>query len=91
MPNGVGQDRPERRCYSSSTRKSRALQYGAEGWQLDERLAVQPEDIRVRKTTPDSFHKTELQSLLQARNVEKLVVCFLRAHVRQHRAARIKN
>jgi nicotinamidase-related amidase len=79
MPNGVGQDRPERRCYSSSTRKSRALQYGAEGWQLDERLAVQPEDIRVRKTTPDSFHKTELQSLLQARNVEKLVVCGLQS------------
>jgi nicotinamidase-related amidase len=52
-----------------------SLQYGTEGWQLYERLAVQPEDIRVRKTTPDSFHKTELQSLLQARNVETLVVC----------------
>ena len=42
-------------------------------------LAVQPEDIRVRKTTPDSFHKTELQSLLQARNVETLVVCGLQS------------
>ena len=56
-----------------------SLQYGTEGWQLYERLAVQPEDIRVRKTTPDSFHKTELQSLLQARNVETLVVCGLQS------------
>lgn len=56
-----------------------SLQYGTGGWQLYERLAVQPEDIRVRKTTPDSFHKTELQSLLQARNVETLVVCGLQS------------
>ncbi|MGB7789951.1 MAG: isochorismatase family protein [Terrimicrobiaceae bacterium] len=42
-------------------------------------LLVHPEDIRVRKNTPDSFHKTELQSLLQARNVETLVVCGLQS------------
>ena len=41
-----------------------------------ERLAVQPEEIRVRKTTPDSFHKTELQSLLQAR--KRREACRLR-------------
>jgi hypothetical protein len=49
-----------------------SLQYGTEGWQLYERLAVQPEDIRVRKTTHDSFHKTELQSLLQAGTSRRL-------------------
>jgi nicotinamidase-related amidase len=56
-----------------------SLQYGTGGWRLYERLAVQPEDIRVRKATPDSFHKTEPQSLLQARNVEKLAVCALQS------------
>ncbi|MGB7791897.1 MAG: isochorismatase family protein, partial [Terrimicrobiaceae bacterium] len=56
-----------------------SLQYRTEGWQLYERPAVQPEEIRVRKTAPDSFHATELQSLLQARNVETLVVCGLQS------------
>jgi nicotinamidase-related amidase len=56
-----------------------SLQNGTEGWQLYERLIVQPGDIRVRKTTPDSFHKTELQPLLQARKVEKLIVCGLQS------------
>jgi len=55
------------------------LQFGTEGWQLYERLAASPEDIRVRKTAPDSFHLTELQALLQARGVGKLVVCGLQS------------
>ena len=40
---------------------------------------MQPEEIRARKTAPDSFYKTELQSLLQARNLETLVVCGLQS------------
>jgi nicotinamidase-related amidase len=55
------------------------LQFGAEGWQLYERLATYPEDIRVRKTATDSFHKTELHSLLQSRSVGKLVICGLQS------------
>ena len=43
-----------------------SLHYGTEGWQLYERLAVQPEDIRVRKTTPDSFGCVVELSLLFA-------------------------
>lgn len=55
------------------------LQFGTEGWQLYERLAIRPEDIRVRKTATDSFHRTELQVLLQSRGVRDLTVCGLQS------------
>jgi nicotinamidase-related amidase len=53
------------------------LQPGSDGWQLAERLHAQPDDLRVHKTTPDSFHRTELHPLLQSQDVQRLVVCGL--------------
>jgi nicotinamidase-related amidase len=55
------------------------LQLESSGWQLYDRLAVHPEDIRVRKTGSDSFHRTELHDLLRARGIEKLIVCGLQS------------
>lgn len=55
------------------------LRFDTEGWQLDERLAVRDDDIRLRKTAPDSFHRTELQALLQTRGVDRLIVCGLQS------------
>jgi nicotinamidase-related amidase len=55
------------------------FQFGSEGWQLDERIAARPQDIRLRKTACDSFHGTELQTLLQSRGVGQLVVCGLQS------------
>ena len=55
------------------------LQYGADGWQLCSRLDVLPDDIRLRKTTPDSFNQTELQTLLELRGIERLVICGLQS------------
>lgn len=55
------------------------LQYGTEPWQLASTLAVKDGDIRVRKTTPDSFHRTELQDILQQRGCDKLVVCGMQS------------
>jgi nicotinamidase-related amidase len=55
------------------------LRFGSDGWQLYERLVVRPEDIRIRKTGSDSFYRTELQSVLQAHQVGKLVVCGLQS------------
>ena len=79
-PCPLRQEWPERRCFSYSTRKPRDLFSTAqEAGDSTIALLVHPEDIRVRKNTPDSFHKTELQSLLQARNVEKLAVCGLQS------------
>jgi nicotinamidase-related amidase len=51
------------------------LEYGSDGWKLDPELDVLASDIYVRKTATDSFHKTELQAVLQARQIERLVIC----------------
>jgi len=55
------------------------LQFGSKGWQLYERLAVNPDDIRIRKSASDSFHETELHALLQARGIGELVICGLQS------------
>ena len=55
------------------------LQFGSDGWQLAAGLATGPGDLRVRKTTPDSFHQTELRQLLADRGVTRLVVCGLQS------------
>ncbi|MCX2899792.1 cysteine hydrolase family protein [Pseudomonas mandelii] len=53
------------------------LQRGSEGWQLAKELVTSSEDLRVRKTTGDSFHKTPLKDLLQEREVDRLIICGL--------------
>ena len=55
------------------------LRADSAGWQLAEALDTAPADLRVRKTTPDSFHRTELQRLLRERGVGALVVCGLQS------------
>ena len=55
------------------------LRADSAGWQLAEALDTATADLRVRKTTPDSFHRTELQRLLQERGVDALVVCGLQS------------
>jgi nicotinamidase-related amidase len=51
------------------------LAHGSDKWQLDRRLIVQPDDVKVRKSTPDSFLHTELAGLLAGWGAEHLVVC----------------
>ncbi|WP_242209683.1 MULTISPECIES: cysteine hydrolase family protein [unclassified Pseudomonas] len=53
------------------------LAHGAEGWQLAEGLATAASDLRVRKTTPDSFYQTDLRKLLPSEDFERLVICGL--------------
>jgi nicotinamidase-related amidase len=55
------------------------LQFGTEGWQLYDRLETRPGDVRIRKTATDSFHKTDLHSLLQTRGVSQVFVCGLQS------------
>ena len=52
-----------------------ALRYGSRAWQLAEGLHALPQDLRVRKTTPDAFLHTELQSWLEAHGVSSVVIC----------------
>ena len=53
--------------------------YGSLGWQLADGLGVEPSDIRIRKRAPDSFHRTELQELLDQHNIDRLVICGLQS------------
>lgn len=54
--------------------KGGPLEYGSEGWRLADGLEVDPTDIRVRKTAADSFHSTDLQSVLLAHKVKQLAI-----------------
>lgn len=51
------------------------LAHGAPGWALDPRLTPAGHDIRVRKTTADSFLRTDLAQRLATLGVTQLVVC----------------
>jgi nicotinamidase-related amidase len=51
------------------------LTHGSREWQLPAALQALPADGYVRKTTPDSFLRTELQERLETQGVKRLVVC----------------
>jgi nicotinamidase-related amidase len=51
------------------------LAFDSPGWGLVQTLDVQSGDHFLRKTTPDSFLKTELSELLSKLEVSHLVVC----------------
>jgi nicotinamidase-related amidase len=55
--------------------KSGYLEHGSNAWQLANGIEVETSDIRLRKTTPDSFLKTELESCLLRHGIQQLVVC----------------
>jgi nicotinamidase-related amidase len=55
--------------------RSGYLGHGSAAWQLAKGLDVQPEDLKLRKTTPDSFLRTDLEALLKRLGVAELVIC----------------
>jgi len=55
--------------------KSSYLEYGSRAWQLAAGLELQPTDLRLRKTTPDSFLQTDLEERLRKHDVRELVIC----------------
>ena len=57
--------------------KDSPLAHGAEGWQLADGLLTTDQDLRIRKTTPDSFYQTELGKLLPGEDFERLIICGL--------------
>ena len=52
-----------------------AIEYESVGWALQSSLITEAGDHFVRKTTPDSFLNTNLQSLLNGLDVDSLIVC----------------
>lgn len=51
------------------------LDHGSEGWKLQKDLIVEDRDIRVRKTTGDSFLRTDLEEKLKSLNITNLIIC----------------
>nr|WP_199459786.1 cysteine hydrolase family protein [Vibrio owensii] len=51
------------------------IEYESVGWALQSSLVTQTGDYFVRKTTPDSFLNTNLQSVLNELDVDSLIVC----------------
>lgn len=51
------------------------LIYQSTDWQLYPSLNANNRDHFIRKTTPDSFHNTELHQLLQTLKIKQCVVC----------------
>ena len=51
------------------------IEFNSDGWQLVEELQVESTDIVVRKTTPDSFLNTNLESVLNSQNIDHLIIC----------------
>jgi nicotinamidase-related amidase len=51
------------------------LEHGTAAWQLAAGLDVQAADLKIRKTTPDSFLRTDLEVTLQRLGVDQVVIC----------------
>ncbi len=51
------------------------LDYECDGWQIQKDMAVEDSDIRVRKTTGDSFLRTDLEEKLKSLEINNLVIC----------------
>ena len=50
---------------------------GADGWQLAKGLLTSTTDLRVNKTTGNSFYQTDLGKLLPSEDFERLIICGL--------------
>ena len=55
------------------------LQRNADGWRLADGLENRASDILIAKRATDSFHQTELQSVLQSHGITDLVICGLQS------------
>jgi nicotinamidase-related amidase len=51
------------------------LDFNSAGWQLQKDLVVEKSDIRVRKTTGDSFLRTDLEGKLKSLEINNLIIC----------------
>ena len=52
-----------------------AVEYSSDGWQLESNLVVEDSDLFVRKTTPDSFLRTDLEEILKNKGITHLIIC----------------
>jgi nicotinamidase-related amidase len=50
------------------------LEYGSKDWGIHPELAPSEVDIKIHKTTPDSFYKTALEEELKKHSINRLVL-----------------
>lgn len=55
--------------------RSGYLEHGSAAWQFAKGLDVQPSDAKLRKTTPDSFLRTDLEALLNTLRAREVIIC----------------
>lgn len=53
---------------------------GTPGWQVHSALKIEADDLRVHKQISNSFEKTDLKALLDARGVQRVVTCGMVTH-----------
>ncbi len=51
------------------------LRFETREWQLADGLRAEPTELRIRKTTPDSFLRTDLEEVLKRHAVTDLAIC----------------
>lgn len=51
-----------------------SLEYGTPGWEIHSELTPLKSDIIIQKTTPDSFHRTNLEEELKKQNITHLII-----------------
>ncbi|GAB6421750.1 cysteine hydrolase family protein [Bacillus luti] len=54
--------------------KDHPLEKGTDGWKIHAAIASQDGDSIVEKTTPDSFHKTNLNEVLREKGIEHVII-----------------
>jgi nicotinamidase-related amidase len=52
-------------------------EYGTEGWKIHPSISPEIDDLVIDKTTPDSFHETNLKDALDSRDIKRLVISGL--------------
>ena len=55
--------------------KEEILEFESSGWELVPDLNVDSEDYFVRKTTPNSFLRTNLNEVLEKNNINTVIIC----------------
>ena len=59
---------------SNITVQRPSVRKGTDGWRIHAAIAPQEGDNIVEKTTPDSFHKTNLSEVLQEKGIEHVIL-----------------
>ncbi|MEC5239733.1 cysteine hydrolase family protein [Bacillus mycoides] len=54
--------------------KDHPLEKGTDGWKVHAAIAPRKGELVVEKTTPDSFHKTNLNEVLQGKGIEHVII-----------------